>query len=76
MRNRFDKELETLNSELIEMGSLIEEAIDDAIIALIKKDVTRGEHAVNFDNLIDEKEREIERHCLSFSFSSSLLQLI
>lgn len=64
MRNRFDKELETLNSELIEMGSLIEEAIDDAIIALIKKDVTRGEHAVNFDNLIDEKEREIERHCL------------
>ncbi len=63
MRNRFDRELANLNRELIEMGSLIEEAIDDAISALLKKDVSRGEHAVN-DNLVDEKEREIERHCL------------
>ncbi|MDY5774252.1 MAG: phosphate transport system regulatory protein PhoU, partial [Lachnospiraceae bacterium] len=28
MRNRFDRQLEQLNNELINMGSLIEEAIE------------------------------------------------
>ena len=31
MRNRFDRQLEQLNNELINMGSLIEEAIEMAI---------------------------------------------
>ena len=34
MRNRFDRQLEQLNNELINMGSLIEEAIEMAITAL------------------------------------------
>ena len=37
MRNRFDRQLEQLNNELINMGSLIEEAIEMAITALMKK---------------------------------------
>ena len=35
MRNRFDRQLEQLNNELINMGSLIEEAIEMAITALM-----------------------------------------
>ena len=38
MRNRFDRQLEQLNNELINMGSLIEEAIEMAITALMKQD--------------------------------------
>ena len=38
MRNRFDRQLEQLNNELINMGSLIEEAIEMAITALMKRD--------------------------------------
>ena len=34
MRNRFDRELELLNTDLIEMGGLIESAIDQAVNAL------------------------------------------
>ena len=30
MRNRFDRQLQTLNDELIEMGGLIEQAIEMA----------------------------------------------
>ena len=30
MRNRFDRQLQVLNDELIEMGSLIEQAIEMA----------------------------------------------
>ena len=39
MRNRFDRELVQLNDELIEMGSLIEKAIEMAVSALVKQDV-------------------------------------
>ena len=35
MRNRFDRQLLQLNNELIEMGSLIEKAIEMAIAALV-----------------------------------------
>lgn len=64
MRNRFDRQLEQLNNELINMGSLIEEAIEMAITALIKQDIKKARDVVEFDEEIDEKEREIESLCL------------
>jgi len=64
MRNQFEKQLEQLNDELINMGSLIEEAIEMAITALIKQDVEKAKEIVAFDEGIDEKEREIESLCL------------
>ena len=39
MRSRFDKELAQLNSELINMGTLIEEAIQNAVGALVNQNV-------------------------------------
>ena len=36
MRNRFDQQLEALNQALIEMGGLIEDAIENAVEALLK----------------------------------------
>ena len=64
MRNRFDRQLEQLNNELINMGSLIEEAIEMAITALMKQDAKKAKEIVDFDEEIDEKKREIESLCL------------
>lgn len=64
MRNRFDRQLEQLNNELINMGSLIEEAIEMAITALIQQDKKKAKEIMEFDEGIDEKEREIESLCL------------
>lgn len=64
MRNRFDKELERLNTELIEMGALIETAINDAASALLEKDAALARRAIEFGSEVDEKEKEIERRCL------------
>lgn len=64
MRNRFDRELATLNTELIEMGALIENAIDRAVGALFKQDETLAESAIEFDSEVDRKERDIESRCL------------
>lgn len=47
MRNRFDRQLLELNNELIQMGSLIEQAIEMGISALVKQDVEKAEQAIN-----------------------------
>lgn len=65
MRENFIKELENLNNELIEMGSMIESSISKAVEALMKKDIKLANEAINFDEQIDNKEKSIESHCLS-----------
>lgn len=64
MRNRFDRQLVELNNELIEMGSLIEQAIEMGISALVKQDVEKAQKAIDFDNEIDRQEKEIENLCM------------
>ena len=64
MRNRFDRQLLELNNELIEMGSLIEQAIEMGISALVKQDVELADKAIKFDVEIDEQEKNIESLCM------------
>ncbi len=63
MRNRFDKELDLLNNELIEMGSLVERAIENAVKTLITKDVEIAKKVIKSDNEIDDMEKTIENRC-------------
>lgn len=64
MRNQFDKDLAVLHTQLIEMGGLIEDAIDRAVEALIKKDEDLATAAIEFEDAINKKEHEIEALCL------------
>jgi phosphate transport system protein len=64
MRNRFDTQLEELNTELIRMGSLIEASITNAVKALIDQDKSQAEKAIQEDLEVDQKEQEIENLCL------------
>ncbi len=64
MRNRFDKELENLNLELIKMGGLIEESIETSAKALIDKDIEMVKRVNELEIEIDEMEKTIESHCL------------
>ncbi len=64
MRSRFDNELDILNNELIEMGNMVENAITAAATGLIKQDIEIANKAVEIEVEIDQKEREIENHCL------------
>lgn len=63
-RNRFDQQLETLNTELITMGALIETAIAGAAKALINGDLKQAERIARSDDQIDEMEKRIESLCL------------
>lgn len=64
MRNRFERQLEQLNNELIEMGNLVEHAIQSAVTALVKKDIAKAKAAIEFDQEVDRQERDIEALCM------------
>ena len=64
MRNRFDQQLEELNKEIINMGSMIEQSIETAVEALIHQDVKKARKAMDSDDAIDRQEKQIENLCL------------
>lgn len=64
MRNRFDEQLFELNRELIEMGSMCEEAIAQVAKALTTGDVELAKQIKEDGSGIDQMEREIERRCM------------
>ncbi len=64
MRNRFDKQLAQLNNEMVDMGSLIEKAIEMAVKALVQQDVALAKETISFDREIDQQEKTIENLCL------------
>ncbi len=61
----FQQEIENLNVELIKMGTLIEKAIENVIIAFKNKDHLLAKEIIKKDREIDNMERTIESHCLS-----------
>ena len=63
MRNRFDKQLSKLHNDMIEMGNLIEQAIEQAVNALIHLDAELAQKTIEFDSVIDAQEKEIEDIC-------------
>ena len=64
MRTRFDMELDTLNSDMIAMGALCENAISEAMQSLFTADKTAAQRTIEEDREIDQKEKDIEALCL------------
>ena len=64
-RVSFAHELEILNSNLSEMGALIEAAIDKVIQAFKDSDGTLAQEIIQGDRTINDMERVIEARCLS-----------
>ena len=62
-RTNFKKQLEQLNDQMITMGSMIENAIETAIAALVSQDTERAEEAIAYDMEVDAQERNIEQLC-------------
>lgn len=64
MRNRFDEQLFELNRELIEMGSMCEEAIEQVAEALATGNVGLAKRIKEDGSVIDQMERDIETRCM------------
>ncbi len=64
MRERYMHQLKQLNDLLVQMGQMVEHAIELAINALNSQDVKKAKETISYDEEIDEMEKEIERLCL------------
>jgi phosphate transport system protein len=64
MRNNFEKQLATLNSELTNMGKLCEIAIEKATKSLSDGNMVLAREVIQADAEIDQAEKDIERLCL------------
>lgn len=64
-RHSFDHGLEELHHDLIKMGSLVEESIENTIHALKKQDIELARKIFMNDDVIDDLEQKIERQCLN-----------
>lgn len=64
-RHSFDQGLDDLHLDLIKMGSLVEESIDNTIHALKKQDVELARKVFRNDDVIDDFEQRIEKKCMN-----------
>lgn len=64
VRKQFEEQLSLLKDLLVKMGELNCEAIEDAVTALEKQDAELARKTKGVEQLVDEKEQQIERLCL------------
>jgi len=64
MRTQYDEQLALMNQQLIKMGAYIENAIDMGIKALLDHDSELAQKTIQYDDEIDNLEKEIEHICL------------
>ena len=77
MRNRFDLQLKQLNDDIIEMGNMIERAIEMGVYALIGHDTDKAKQTIDYDMDFDHMDKinqlasesfdgQIESHTMLF----------
>ena len=63
MRTKFDEQLKALNNEMIQMGSMIEHAIQEAVRAFFDKDTELAREIMDHDEAVDQEQKKIENIC-------------
>jgi phosphate transport system protein len=63
-RKTFHEQLDTLHTELLKMGSLVEESVFRSVDALNRMDLDLAEAVIENDRIIDDMEIKIEQDCL------------
>lgn len=65
IRQQYMAELETLNRDVIQMSTILEESIEKVFRALKTVNAKEAHKIIEDDDVIDEMERKIERECMS-----------
>ncbi len=63
-RIEFEKELNSLHQDIIRMGACVEQAIGQAVEALVSLDEEIASAVIRDDDVVDEMERSIDRRCV------------
>lgn len=73
MREVMSNKIKLLNSELIEMASLVEKQIYDSMIALKDQNLELSKKVIKDDDKVDNLQKEIEEKCIKFMATESPL---
>ena len=63
-RTDFDRDLRMLQDELLLLGSMVEKAIARAMDALKRRDPEASNEVIKQDDIIDQKQVELEERCV------------
>ncbi|NIN68489.1 MAG: phosphate signaling complex protein PhoU [Anaerolineae bacterium] len=63
-REAFDEQLKELEQELLEMGSLVDRAIDRSVQALADRDIDLSRQVIKDDEAVNDVQHDIEERCL------------
>jgi phosphate transport system protein len=64
MRELLDKELKDVNVAIIQMGTQIEKAFEDAITALVSQNIELAQAVASGDDVFDRMQQDIEAQCI------------
>jgi len=64
LRETFEEQLKVLQDDLLNMGTLVDRAIERSIQALADRDARLAQEIIKDDALINQMQREIEEKCL------------
>jgi phosphate transport system protein len=64
VREVYHKDLHKLREEILNMGSLVGEAIGDSVLSLKNRDVEMAQKVIDMDNEIDAIDHSIEENCM------------
>ena len=60
---QFDDDMESIRSKVVEMGTIVEEQLADAMQSLIEADVKLAKKVVNKDEDVNKLELNIDEEC-------------
>jgi phosphate transport system protein len=63
-RETFDEQLKALEQDVLDMGNLVDRAIDLSIEALAKRDIELSRRVIKEDEIINQAQHDIEEQCL------------
>ncbi|HHV62907.1 MAG TPA: phosphate signaling complex protein PhoU [Firmicutes bacterium] len=63
-RKKFDAELAELDQSLLRMGTIAEEMLSKALVALANRDVALADETISMDDSVDALNLEIESTCI------------
>lgn len=63
MRSKFDEQLRQLNSEMVQMGTMIEQTIQNTVEAFFYQDAEAAKKIMAEDELVDQAQKRIETIC-------------
>ncbi len=63
MRVKFDEQLRQLSNEMINMGNMIENAIQSTVSAFFSQDVEKAKRIMKDDEFINQEQKRIENIC-------------